>query len=73
MARPTGEVLVYYASSETRIHAASTTVERLLDYVTHTPADSGSSNASLAQRAALIERNLKLLARTKGKAYRGIR
>ena len=73
VARPTGEVLAYYTSSETRIHAASTTVERLLDYVTHTPADSSSSNASLAQRTALIERNLKLLARTKGKAYRGIR
>jgi len=73
VARATGDVLVYYASCEARLHVASTTVERLLDYVTHTPADTGSSSASLAQRTALIERNLKLLARTKGKAYRGIR
>ena len=73
VARANGEVLVYYASCETRTHVATTTVERLLDYVTHTPADAGSAHASVAQRSALIDRNLKLLARTKGKAYRGLR
>jgi 4-O-beta-D-mannosyl-D-glucose phosphorylase len=71
--KPTGEVFLYYASSETRTHVATTTVLRLVDYVTHTPADPASSHASVAQRTALIERNLKLLARTKGKAYRGLR
>jgi 4-O-beta-D-mannosyl-D-glucose phosphorylase len=73
VARATGEVLLYYASSETRTHVASTSVERLLDYVTHTPADSQGSHGSVAQRTAFVERNLKLLARTKGKAYRGLR
>jgi 4-O-beta-D-mannosyl-D-glucose phosphorylase len=73
VARATGEVLLYYASSETRTHVATTSVERLLDYVTHTPGDSGGTQASVAQRTALVERNLKLLARTKGKAYRGLR
>ena len=73
VARATGEVLLYYASAETRAHVATTSVERLLDYVTHTAGDSGSSHASVAERTALVERNLKLLARTKGKAYRGVR
>ena len=41
--------------------------------MTHTPAESQGSHASVAQRTALVERNLKLLARTKGKAYRGLR
>ena len=70
--KPTGEVCLYYASSESRVHVATTSVERLLDYVTHTPPDPQHSGASVAQRTALIERNLKLLARTKGKAYRGL-
>jgi 4-O-beta-D-mannosyl-D-glucose phosphorylase len=73
VARATGEVFLYYASSESRTHVATTTVERLVDYVTHTPADRPSSQTSVAQRMALIERNPKLLARTKGKAYRGLR
>lgn len=71
--KATGEVFLYYASSETRTHVATSTVLRLVDYVTHTPADPAGSHASVALRAALIERNLKLLAKTKGKAYRGLR
>jgi 4-O-beta-D-mannosyl-D-glucose phosphorylase len=73
VARASGDVLLYYASSETRLNVATTTVGRLVDYVTHTPSDAGSTHASVARRTALVERNLKLLARTKGKAYRGLR
>jgi 4-O-beta-D-mannosyl-D-glucose phosphorylase len=73
VARATGEVLLYYGSSDTRVHVATTTVERLLDYVLHTPEDALRSHACVGQRMALIERNLKLLSRTKGKAYRGLR
>jgi 4-O-beta-D-mannosyl-D-glucose phosphorylase len=71
--KATGEVFVYYASSDTRMHVATTTVDRLLDYVLHTPEDPLRSAACVEQRMALIDRNLKLLARTKGKAYRGLR
>ncbi len=71
--RPTGEVLLYYASADSHTRVATTSVERLLDYVLNTPADALRSHASVAQRVTLIERNLKLLARTKGKAYRGLR
>jgi len=71
--RSTGEVFIYYAVSGSRIDVATTTVERLLDYVIQAPPDPPSAHASAAQRTALIERNLKLLARTKVKAYRGLR
>jgi 4-O-beta-D-mannosyl-D-glucose phosphorylase len=73
VAKPTGEVFLYYAACESRVHVATTSVERLLDYVTHTPPDPQGSHASVVQRTAFVERNLKLLARTKGKAYRGLR
>ena len=48
-------------------------LERLLDYVLHTPEDPLRSAACVQQRLELIDRNLKLLARTKTKAYRGLR
>jgi 4-O-beta-D-mannosyl-D-glucose phosphorylase len=73
VSKPTGEVFVYYVSSESRVHVATSSLDRLVDYVTHTPPDPQHSNASVARRASFIDRNLKLLARTKGKAYRGLR
>lgn len=57
VARADGSVLIYYASSDTRIHVATSTVERLLDYVRNTPADGLRSAASVQQRLALIEAN----------------
>ena len=68
-----GEVFIYYGSSDTRTHVATTTVDRLLDYVLNTPEDPLRSYACVQQRIALIDRNLELLERTKTKAYRGIR
>ncbi len=56
-----GDVLIYYASSDTRLHVATSTVPRLLDYVLHTPADPLRSAACVAQRFALIERNFAAL------------
>jgi len=58
VARPNGEVLIYYASSDTRMHVAVSSLERLLDYVIHTPEDPLRSAACVAQRAALIQKNL---------------
>lgn len=51
------QVFIYYASSDTRCHVATSTVERLLDYVLNTPADGLRSAASVQQRLALIEKN----------------
>lgn len=56
--RDQGEVLMYYASSDTRIHVASTTVDRLLDYVMNTPEDPGRSYLCVKQRLDLIEKNI---------------
>lgn len=71
--KATGEVLIYYASSDTRTHVATSSVERLLDYALHTPEDPLRSAACVKQRMELIGRNLKYLSRAKGKAYRGLR
>lgn len=53
-----GTVFVYYASSDTRIHVATTSVDRLLDYAQGTPEDGLRSAASVQQRIDLIRRNL---------------
>jgi 4-O-beta-D-mannosyl-D-glucose phosphorylase len=58
--RANGEVFIYYASSDTRIHVAATTVEKLLDYVNNTPPDPSRSFACVAQRNELIARNIGL-------------
>jgi 4-O-beta-D-mannosyl-D-glucose phosphorylase len=71
--KATGEIFIYYGSSDTRTHVATSTVDRLLDYVLHTPEDPLRSAACVKQRMELISRNLKYLSRTKGKAYRGLR
>jgi 4-O-beta-D-mannosyl-D-glucose phosphorylase len=59
--RPNGEVFIYYASSDTRLHVATSTVDKLLDYVLHTPEDRLRTGLSVQQRVELIERNLTLL------------
>lgn len=61
IANDRGELFIYYASSDTRLHVASTTVERMLDYAFHTPADALRSRDCVAQRCSLIERNLAFL------------
>ncbi|HYG20832.1 MAG TPA: glycosidase, partial [Ohtaekwangia sp.] len=58
VARDNGEVLIYYGSSDTRMHVATSTVEKLIDYCMHTPEDGYCSAASVAQRNQLIEKNL---------------
>lgn len=58
-----GEVFIYYASSDTRIHVATTTVEKLVDYTFNTPEDRFRSLDNAKQRGELIEHNLKLLAK----------
>ena len=61
IARDSGQVLIYYASSDTRCHVATTTVEKLIDYCRHTPSDPLRSAACVQQRIDLIQRNLQLL------------
>ncbi len=61
VARPDGQVFIYYGSSDTRLHVATSTVNKLLDYVLHTPEDLLRSYACVEQRYALIEKNLKIM------------
>lgn len=60
VARANGDVFIYYASSDTRMHVATSTVDRLLDYVLNTPEDGMRSAACVAQRIELIRRNLEM-------------
>src|SRR5215213_4057085 len=53
-----GTVFIYYASSDTRIHVATSSVDRLVDYATHTPPDPLRSAACVEQRCEMIRRNL---------------
>ncbi len=55
------EVFIYYGSSDTRMHVATSTMDKLLDYVMNTPPDGLRSAASVQQRNELITRNLKIL------------
>lgn len=59
--RKNGQVLIYYASSDTRMHVAESTEEKLLDYVLNTPEDPLYSHKCVEQRNDLIKKNLKLL------------
>jgi len=54
-----GAVFIYYGSSDTRMHVATTTVDILLDYARNTPPDGLTSASSVRQRCQLIEKNLK--------------
>lgn len=53
-----GTVYIYYASSDTRLHVAVTTLEKLTDYVFNTPQDPLRSVECVAQRCELIKKNL---------------
>ena len=55
------EVFIYYASSDTRLHVATTTIDRLVDYVFHTPEDPMRSVLCVQQRVELIKKNLEFL------------
>lgn len=59
--RENGDVYIYYASSDTRVHVASTTVEKLMDYTFNTPSDPLRSVDCVKQRYELISKNLEYM------------
>ncbi|MDF2943038.1 MAG: putative glycosylase [Herbinix sp.] len=59
--KESGEVYIYYASSDTRLHVAATTIERLIDYTFNTPTDPLRSVRCVQQRCDLIRKNLEIL------------
>jgi 4-O-beta-D-mannosyl-D-glucose phosphorylase len=52
-----GRLLIYYASSDTRLHVAESTLDRMVDYCLHTPEDPLYSHLSVRNRVELIKRN----------------
>ena len=63
--RDNGEVYIYYASSDTRLHVASTTLDKLIDYTFNTPSDPLRSVDCVKQRCELIAKNLEYMKNNK--------
>jgi 4-O-beta-D-mannosyl-D-glucose phosphorylase len=61
IATENGDLYIYYASSDTRMHLAKTTVDKMVDYAINTPEDPLRSYACVQQRIDLIKKNLELL------------
>jgi 4-O-beta-D-mannosyl-D-glucose phosphorylase len=54
-----GKVFIYYASSDTRMHVATSTVDRLVDYCLHTEPDGFMTGETVKRLNRLIDMNLK--------------
>ena len=53
-----GKVFIYYASSDTRMHVATSTVDRLVDYCLHTEPDEFTTGETVKRLNRLIDKNL---------------
>lgn len=60
-----GTVYIYYASSDTRMHVATSTIDRLVDYCMNTPKDGLRSATSVAAINKLVDKNMAYLASMK--------
>jgi len=58
IADPDGRVFIYYASSDTRLHVATSTVDRLVDYCLHTEPDGFTTGETVRRLNRLIDKNL---------------
>jgi 4-O-beta-D-mannosyl-D-glucose phosphorylase len=56
-----GTIFIYYASSDTRMHVATSTIDKLVDYCLNSPADGYRSAASVETLKKQIEKNLSIL------------
>ena len=57
IAKDNGDVYIYYASCDTRMHVATTTIDKLEDYLFNTPRDPHRSPDCVKQRCELIMNN----------------
>lgn len=58
IAEEDGTVFIYYASSDTRMHVATSSIQQLLDYVINSPADAFTSEETVKSLIQLIDKNL---------------
>jgi 4-O-beta-D-mannosyl-D-glucose phosphorylase len=63
-----GNVFIYYASSDTRQHVATTTVDKLLDYVMNTSPDGFTSSSTVETLVNIVDKNMKFKAKQNGKS-----
>jgi 4-O-beta-D-mannosyl-D-glucose phosphorylase len=56
--REDGSVVIYYASSDSRMHAATSTIDQLVDYVKNTPPDGYTSTNAVNRVMQIIMQNL---------------
>lgn len=66
VAKESGEIFIYYASSDTRCHVATTTVDKMLDYCLNSPEDPLRTFACVKQRYRLIDKNMEILKNATG-------
>ncbi|MBR2884041.1 MAG: glycosidase, partial [Clostridia bacterium] len=52
-----GNIYIYYGSSDTRLHLATTTVDKMIDYCKNTPPDGYTTHASVDAICRLIDMN----------------
>ena len=64
-----GKVFIYYASSDTRLHVATSTVDQLVDYCMHTAPDGMRSATSVQTINAIIENNKPYIEKQNGKDW----
>jgi 4-O-beta-D-mannosyl-D-glucose phosphorylase len=62
-----GTVLIYYASSDTRLHAARTSIDILVDYAKNTPPDPLTTTECVKQRISLIDSNIEYIEKSGSK------
>ena len=58
-----GKVFIYYASSDTRMHVATSTIDRLVDYCMNTPKDDYRTQFSVEKIKALVAKNKQTLSK----------
>ncbi|WP_044205683.1 glycosidase [Flammeovirga sp. OC4] len=61
IADESGEVKIYYASSDTRMHVATSTIDQLVDYCKNTPEDGYRSVTSVQTIHDMVEKNEKMI------------
>lgn len=64
-----GKVFIYYASSDSRLHVATSTVEKLLDYAMNTPEDGFTSESSVKQVISLINKNKQIKSKKRNERF----
>lgn len=61
IADPDGKVFIYYASSDTRLHVATSTIDQLVDYCLNTPEDGLTTSHSVETIKTLIDKNMEIM------------